>query len=99
MRIESSLIELFFETSKFDIVTIENMIRANENIKQSTIESIFEIFELKNLLNIDNSLIVKSKNKFRKSQNKKFTSKIKTTTRFTKRNFLKFEFVKRNIEI
>ena len=98
MHIESSLIESSFETSKLDVVTIENMIRANENIEQSTIETIFEISELKNLLNIDDSLIVKSKNRFRKLQNKKLTSKIKTIARFTKRNLSKFEFVKRDIE-
>ena len=101
-RIELSLIESFLEASKFDVVTFENMIRANENIKRLMInvDTFFEIFELKNLLNIDDSLIVKSKNKFRKSQNKKFTLRAKkTTTQFTKRDFSKFELVKRNIEI
>ena len=52
-------------------------------------------------MNIDESTIIKSKNKFRESQNKKnvITKIDKTTTRFTTRNFSSFEIVKTKIEI
>ena len=66
-----------------------------------TLNTLSKISKLKNLLNIDESTIIKSKNKFRKSQNKKnvITKTNKITTQFTKRNFSNFEIVKTKIEI
>ena len=65
-------------------------------ISLSTSNTFSKIFEFKSLLNIIKSTIIKSKNKFRKLQNKKnIMLKInKTTIRFTKRNFSNFEIVK-----
>ena len=65
-----------------------------------TLNTFLKVFELESLLNINKSAIIKSKNKLRKSQNKKnIISKVdKTTTRFTKRNFSNFKIVKAKID-
>ena len=57
--------------------------------------------DLNNLLNIAEFDKTKAKKRFRKSQNKKnlITKVDKKTVNFTKRNFFKFEHVKRKLKV
>ena len=101
-RFERSISEFSFENFELNNITLQNIIQTNKHsMSLSTSNTFSKIFEFKNLLDIDESTIIKSKNKFRKSQNKKniIIRVEKTTTRFTKRNFSNFEIVKTKIEI
>ena len=80
----------------------QNIIQTNERLTLlSTSNTFSKKFKFENLLNIDKSTIIKSKNKSRKSQNKKniITKVDKITIRFTKQNFSNFKIVKTKIKI
>ena len=87
----------FFEFNLF--LNVDNLIR--DCIELSLVFKMKKNLKLNNLSNIAEFNIVKTKKKLRKLLNKKelITRTKKKIVNSTKRNFLKFEYVKQNFEI
>ena len=94
--------------SRIDAEVFDNLFKLNNLltdlnncIKPRSFFLFFEVEEFKNLLNINKSNKIKTKKKFKKSQNKKKTiTKVeKKTINFTKRDFFNFEYVERKFAI